>query len=156
MPDLSGLLGGQLPAGLNDMLAKFEQGHHAQVADNQVHDAFGQVAAQLPQDDFVAAAEAAFARLTPEQRSEFAQMLQTKSQQFGLPPAVIQNAPSDPAALASDPAALASATGEVHAQAPNLLQKMFAPGGTFSSPIAKAALLGITAMAAQRLTGSRG
>jgi hypothetical protein len=32
---------------------------------------------------------------------------------------------------------------------------MFAPGGVFSSPIAKAALLGITAMAAQRLMPAR-
>jgi len=32
---------------------------------------------------------------------------------------------------------------------------MFAPGGVFSSPIAKAVLLGITAMAASRLSQGR-
>jgi len=40
----------------------------------------------------------------------------------------------------------------MHDREPNLLQELFAPGGTFSSPLAKAALLGITAFAAQRLS----
>jgi hypothetical protein len=57
--------------------------------------------------------------------------------------------------VSSDPGSLASAVGDVHAQQPNAMQEMFAPGGMFSSPIAKAALLGVTAMAAQRLMGSR-
>lgn len=56
---------------------------------------------------------------------------------------------------ANDPGALADATAQVHAQGPNILQQLFAPGGTFSSPIAKMALLGITAFAAQRISGGR-
>jgi hypothetical protein len=43
----------------------------------------------------------------------------------------------------------------VHAAGSNLLQQLFAPGATFSNPIAKMALLGITAFAAQRLSGRR-
>ena len=58
-------------------------------------------------------------------------------------------------AVSSDPGSLATAVGDVHAEQPNLLQQLFAPGGVFSSPIAKAALLGITAMAAQRLMPTR-
>ncbi len=147
MTDLTSLLEGQLPAGLSDLVAKFDHGQHAQVSDSQVHEAYGQVASQLPQNEYVAAAEAAFAKLTPEQRTQFAEMLQTKGQQFGVSVPATQQAPTDPAGLAA-------ATAAVHAEAPSLLQKMFAPGGTFSSPIAKAALLGITAMAAQRLMGN--
>ena len=75
-------------------------------------------------------------------------MLQSRTQEQGVEIPQVQQAPTDPGALAA-------ATAQVHAQEPNLLQQMFAPGGTFSNPIAKAVLLGITAMAAQRLTGSR-
>jgi hypothetical protein len=56
------------------------------------------------------------------------------------------------ATAATDPGALAAATADMHDREPNLLQELFAPGGTFSSPLAKAALLGITAFAAQRLS----
>lgn len=148
MNELSQLAGGQLPAGITDLMAKFDQGQHAQLPDQQVTQAYGQVATHLPQDQYVQAAEAAFAKLSPEQRTAFASMLQTKTQQFGLPATAPQGSPPDPAALAS-------AVGQVHSQEPGLLQKMFAPGGVFSSPIAKTVLMGVTAMAAQRLMGSR-
>ena len=55
-----------------------------------------------------------------------------------------------------DASALASATADMNDRQPNLLQELFAPGGTFSSPLAKAALLGITAFAAQRISNRVG
>lgn len=146
MNQFSELLGGSLPGDLTDLMTKFDQGNHAQVPDQQVDQMYGQVATQLPQDQYVQAAEAAFAKLSPQQRTEFASLLQAKAQQFGLPAA--------PQGSTADPAELATAVGQVHAQEPGLLQKMFAPDGIFSNPIAKAVLLGVTAMAAQRLTGS--
>ena len=130
------------------MLDKFNSGQHSQVPDSQVQESYGQVAAQMPQDQYVQAARDAFEKLTPEQREQFATDLQQQAQQRGLNVPAAQNA-------ASDPGTLASAVGQVHADQPNLLQQMFAPGGVFSNPAAKAALLGITAMAAQRLMGSR-
>jgi hypothetical protein len=133
---------------LQDMLDKFNAGEHDQVSDSQVHESYGQVAAQMPQDQYVQAARDAFEKLTPQQREQFARELQQQAQQRGLDVPAAQNA-------SPDPATLASAVGQVHADQPNLLQQMFAPGGVFSNPAAKAALLGITAMAAQRLMGSR-
>jgi hypothetical protein len=148
MNDLSSLNGGQMPGNLGTLVQMFEQGQHQQAPDQQVQQAYGQVASQLPQDEYLQAAEAAFQRLSPEQRAEFARQLQAQAQQAGVQtPAV--------ASASSDPGSLARATTDVHAQQPNLLQQMFAPGGTFSNPIAKAALLGITAMAAQRLMPGR-
>ncbi len=44
---------------------------------------------------------------------------------------------------------------QIQGQGSNILQQLFAPGGTFSDPIAKMALLAITAMATQRLSGPR-
>jgi hypothetical protein len=150
MNDLGGLLGGQGGAlgQLGGLISSFEQGRHDQVPDDEVGQSYGQVAAQLPQDQYVQAAEQAFSRLSPEQRQQLAQQLQANAQQHGVTIPAAQQPPTDPGGLAN-------AVGQVHAQQPNLLQQMFAPGGTFSSPIAKAALLGITAMAAQRLTGNR-
>jgi hypothetical protein len=153
MNDLGGLLGGQNGQGgalgqLGGLVSAFEQGQHDQVPDEQVQQGYSQVAASLPQDQYVQAAQQALSRLTPEQRQQLAQELQSQAQQHGVNVPAIQQPPTDPGGLAS-------AMGQVHAEQPNILQQMFAPGGTFSSPIAKAALLGITAFAAKQLTSRR-
>ena len=134
--------------GLESMLSSFIGGQHDQVPDDQVHAQYRQVAAQLPQDQYVAAARDAFEHMSPQEREQFARELESKAQDHGLNVPTTQN-------VSSDPGSLATAVGDVHAQQPNAMQQMFAPGGMFSSPIAKAALLGVTAMAAQRLMGSR-
>jgi len=149
MTDLSNIIDSIGSGNLESMLSKFNQGQHDQVPDSQVNDSYGQVAAQLPQDQYVKAAQDAFEKLTPQQREEFARQLQSKSQEQGV------DVPAATQTVSSDPGSLANAVGGVHAQQPNLLQQMFAPGGVFSNPAAKAALLGITTMAAQRLTSGR-
>src|SRR3954454_17219359 len=133
---------------LEGLLKKFNTGQHNEVPDSQVHESYGQVAATMPQDQYVQAARDAFEKLSPQQRDQFAKELQAQTQQRGVPAPAAQTA-------SSDPGSLATAVGQVHADQPNLLQQMFAPNGVFSNPAAKAALLGITAMAAQRLMGSR-
>ena len=148
MADLSGILNNLGSGGLDNLLNQFNQGQHDQVPDEQVQQAYGQVATQLPQAQYVQAAQEAFDRLTPQQREEFARQLQAKAQQQGVNVNV-------PPQGTTDSGSLANAVGQVHAEQPNLLQQMFAPGGVFSNPAAKAALLGITAMAAQRLMSSR-
>jgi hypothetical protein len=135
--------------GLESMLSNFMGGQHDQVPDEQVHASYGQYATQLPQDQYVSAARDAFDQLSPQQREEFARELQAKAQHHGY------NVPSNGNDYSSDSESLANTVGNLHAQQPNAMQEMFAPGGMFSSPIAKAALLGVTAMAAQRLMGGR-
>jgi hypothetical protein len=148
MTDFSNLVNNLGGADIQSMLSKFTQGQHDQVPDDQVRNTYSQVAPQLSQDQYVQAARDAFEKLSPEQRDQLAREIQTRAQQQGITIPATQS-------VSSDPGSLAQATGDVHAQQPNLLQQMFAPGGTFSSPVAKAALLGITAMAAQRLMGGR-
>ena len=145
MPSITDILRGNLPPEIGELVSKFDQGQHEQVDDGHVSDSYGQVATQLNKDEYTQAAEAALQRLTPEQRAEFGRQLQQEAQQRGVNVPQVQQPTSDPGTLAS-------ATAQVHDEQPNLLQQMFAPGGTFSSPIAKAVLLGITAMAAKRLT----
>jgi hypothetical protein len=153
MKDLSGLLGGQLGSNLQGLIDQFQQGQHHSVPDDQVNSAYTQVATNLPKDQYEQAARDAFEKLSPDQRQQFLQTLQSQTQQNGAAAGAAAGAVQSASA---DPGSLAQATAQVHEQQPNLLQQMFAPGGTFSNPIAKAALLGITAMAAQRFMGGQG
>jgi hypothetical protein len=148
MTDLSNLLSRVGGGNLDSILSSFTNGQHDQVSDSQVHETYGQVAASLPQDQYVQAAREAFEKLSPEQRDELARQLQSQAPRQGVTTPATQS-------VSADPGSLANAVGDVHAQQPNLLQQMFAPGGVFSNPAAKAALLGITAMAAQRLMATR-
>jgi hypothetical protein len=89
--------------------------------------------------------------LDPEQRSQLADYMRTQAQQHGI------SVPSLPAAGTPPPSPemLGDATAQAQAQGPDILQQLFAPGGTFSNPLAKMALLAITTMAAQHLTKRR-
>jgi hypothetical protein len=147
MDQLSGLLGAQ-GSQLQNLIQQFQSGQHQQANDQQVASSYSQVASQLPADQYEQAARDAFEKLSPDQRQQFLQELQSEAQGSGIQHPAIQNA-------SPDPQSLASATTQLHQQQPGSLGQLFAPGGTFSSPIAKVALLGITAMAAQHLMGQR-
>jgi hypothetical protein len=133
---------------LGGMVKQFDQGQHASVPDDQVHQGYRDVTSQVSPADYQQSAEQAFAKLSPEERAQFAEFLRQKAAEHGVSTAALDGSPQAPT-----PGALATATTAVHQQDPNLLQQMFAPGGTFSSPVAKMVLLGITAFAAKRLSG---
>lgn len=135
---------------LGGLAQQFEQGQHAQVPDDQLHQNYGQVVSPLSPADYQQSATAAFQQLAPDQRSQLADMLRQKASELGVSTPALG---IPPAVAASDPNALATAATAVHQQNPNLLQQILAPGGMFSSPIAKLALMGITAYAARRLGG---
>lgn len=151
MKDLGQLLN-QLPPAVTNVLQQVQAGNHDAVSNQDASTAFNHVATTLSPEEFQQVAADAYQKLTPAQRSEVADYLQRQAQQQGT--TVATNLPA-PSVAANDPGALANATAQIQAQEPNLLQQLFAPGGAFSSPIAKAAVLGITAMAAQRLMGKR-
>jgi len=148
MDQLSNLLGGQGGGALQTILGAFQSGQHHQASDQDVSSTYGQVTQQLPRDQYQQAARDAFSRMTPEERQEFLEEMQNGASVQGLDPPTVQNATSDPDSLAQ-------ATSQLHEQQPGSLGQLFALGGTFGSPVAKAALLGITAMAAQQLLGNR-
>jgi hypothetical protein len=148
--DLTRILGNLSPE-IGKVLQQVQAGDHSAVPDAQAHEAYSQLAGQLSPEEFQQVAADAYGKLSPAQRSEVADYMRVQAQQHGID---VPNLPSASTA-ATDPGALADATAQVQGQGPNILQQLFAPGGTFSSPIAKIALLGITAMAAQRLGGQR-
>ena len=140
---LGGLSGDQ-PDKLRDFSRRYQDGPPDQgYSDDEARESYGQLATRLPNDEYEQSAEAAFSRLSPEQRRQFGQWLQERTGgQTNI-------------SATDDPRQLAQATSRVQQENPNLLQQAFGEGGALSNPIAKMAVAGIAAMAAQRLFGNR-
>ena len=131
-----------------EVVRQYRDGTPDNVSDDDLRTAYRQVSEQLTPDEFQQAAASAYDRLSPEERAEVAQYLRTHAEQSGIPTSYLPSATT----AATDPGSLATGTAEVNGQDTNMLQDMFAPDGIFSSPVAKAALLGFTAFAAQALS----
>jgi hypothetical protein len=109
-------------------------------------------------EDYEAAARDAFARLSPEERAEFARYLRERASQrrVNIP------GPAPSQGGSEDPGWLAKTTRELHEQ-PGQLRALLGEGtgsgasgagslgSLFASPLAKAALAGITAMVVKRM-----
>ncbi len=155
MDMLNNVLGGQQgQQQLQDFANRWQSGNAHEIPTAEVADHYGTVATNLTPDQYQQAAQEAFTRLSPDQRAQFAQWLQSQTQQHGV------NVPAlgggTPATQLQDPGQLAQVTTQVHQQQPGLLQQLLGKGGTggpLDNPVAKIALAGITAVAAQRLMG---
>lgn len=83
MDMLSQLLGGgQSRQQYQDFVNRYDQGAPWDgISDREAADRYQQVAPRLSPDTYQESAEAAFARLTPEQRRQFGQYLQQQARQ---------------------------------------------------------------------------
>ena len=104
-------------------------------------------------------AQEAFSRLSPQQRLQLGQHLQQQTRQQGYNvPDLNQDGIDD---RLQDPAYLAQATGQLHQQQPGILGDLLGGGSggggqsMLQSPIAKAALAGIAAMAVKKVMSGR-
>jgi hypothetical protein len=145
--------GGAQQDDFQDFVKRYQQGSPEEgYSDQEVLKRYQQVAPNVSQQDYVQAAQQAFERLTPEQRAQFAQYLQQQAQQQNVPLKGLSDTDGEP-----DSGSLAKVTGQLHQQEPGLLGQLLGGGGggsaagMLNNPIAKAALAGIAAMAAQRL-----
>jgi nucleoid-associated protein YgaU len=159
---LDALLGGAQGREDNQgFLQRFEQGPPWEgYSDQEVLKRYGTVAGQASAQEYQQAASEAFARMSPEERVEFGQLLQRKARERqldlgGLDKSGIKDF--------QDAQHLAQLTGQVHEQ-PGLLRSILGgsgeaqgqqQAGLLSSPIAKAALAGIAAMAIKKVLGAR-
>ncbi len=135
-----GGLGGEQSDKLRDFSRRYQDGPPDQgYSDDEAREHYGQVAGRLPSGEYEASAEQAFSRLSPEQRGQFAEWLRERS-----------GGRFDPGST-DDPRDLARATSQVQQEQPNLLQQAFGEGGMLSNPVAKMAVAGIAAIAAQRM-----
>src|SRR3954451_18025923 len=101
--------------GLESMLSNFIGGQHDQVPDDDGHAQDSQVARQLPQDQYVAAARDAFEHISPQEREQFARELQTRAQDHGLTLPATKN-------VSPAPGSLATAVGDAPTHQPNAMQ----------------------------------
>src|SRR5918911_3301243 len=155
---LEQLLGGgqQQQQEYQDFTQRYDQGPPWQgISDQEAYSRFQQVAPQLPPGMYQQSAQQAFERLDPQQRMQLGQYLQQQAQQQNVP------FPHQGGMDAfQDPGYLAQLTGQMHQQQPGILGQLLgsALGGGGSaggaggqsileSPIAKAALAGVAAMA---------
>jgi len=153
LEDLFG--GGQRKQDYTDFVNRYEQGHPAEgYSDAEVVDRYREVAHAVPPDDYAQAAQAALARLSPEERAEFVRLLQDRVRARGA---------ALPRPVEPDPGGLGQVLTDLH-KTPGRLRDLLGGGsapsqaagasplaGMFASPLAKAALAGIAAMVVKRV-----
>ena len=152
--------GGQQRQEFQDFTQRYDQGPPWQgISDQEAYNRFQQVAPQLPPQTYQQSAQQAFERLSPQQRMQLGQYLQQQAQQQNV---VFPHQGGTEAF--QDPGYLAQVTGQMHQQQPGVLGQLLgsALGGgggggqsMLESPIAKAALAGVAAMAVKQMMGGR-
>lgn len=138
---------------------RYQQGSPSEgYSDEEVYDRYQQVSRQLPPDVYQESAQEAFSRMTPQERMEFGRYLQqqTRSSNMNFPD-LNQDGIDD---RLQDPRYLAKATSQIHSSQPDMLGQILRGAGSmmggqagniFSNPLAKGAMAGIAALAAQKL-----
>jgi hypothetical protein len=152
----------QTREGFEDFLKRFEDGPPSEgYEDREVLDRYGEVSHKVSQSDYEQAARDAFGRLSQADREEFGQLLagQARSRKLDLPGLTEAQDQGF-----GDLDWLSNITGQLH-QEPGLLRDLLggltggrgtsSSGGLLSSPLAKAALAGITAMLVKKMLGGR-
>jgi len=164
--------GGQQRQEYQDFVNRYEQGHPAEgYSGQEVMNRYQQVAGSASPQLYQESAEQAFARLTPQERTEFVQFLQQRAQQQNVSlPMMPQGGFNSP--QAQDPGFLAQLATQLHLQQPGLFSGLLGgllgggsqqpqytqgqpQGSLLDNPIAKAALAGIAAMAVKNMMGRR-
>ena len=183
MSMLDQLLGGGQRQEYDDFVNRYDQGAPWDgISDQEAVSRYQQVATQLPPDVYQQSAQDAFSRLSPDQRVQLGQYLRQQARQRNVP---LQDFDQDGVDdRFQDPGQLAQMTTRLDQQQPGLLGQLLGgggggsmggmlgglggalgggglggssgSGGILASPIAKAALAGIAAMAVKRMaSGTR-
>ncbi len=153
--------GGQGREEQQDFLQRFEQGPPWEgYSDQEVLKRYGTVAGQASPQEYEQAAAEAFARMSPDQRVEFGRLLQQRARERQVNVGDLEHSSINDF---QDARRLAHLTKGVHEQ-PGLLRSILGGGsegtgqqqaGLLGSPLAKAALAGIAAMAIKKVLGAR-
>ncbi len=155
---LESMLGGNQQQEMQGFVNRYMQGAPSEgYSDAEVMQRYQQVAPNIPHKQYIQAAEQAFERLSPEQRSEFAQFVGQQAQQHGI------QVPGMGAGGATTSGGLAQLVGALHQQKPGLLGEVLGGlgggqgtssgvGSMLGNPTVKAALAGIAAMAVRNMT----
>jgi hypothetical protein len=152
--------GGQQRQEYQDFVNRYEQGPPwAGISDREAVDRYQQVAPQLPPEVYQQSAQEAFARMSPQERMQFAQHLQQRSRQQNFDFPDFNNDGIDD--RYQDPGMLAQMTSRMEQQQPGVLGQLLGGGGgggagsMLDNPLAKAALAGVAAMAVRKMMSGR-
>lgn len=158
LDDLLG--GGQQRQAYENFANRYSQGSpYEGYSEQEAQQYYQQLAPQLPQGQYVQAAEQTFNQMSPQEREQFAQYLHEQAQQQGY-----QIPGMNPGQYQQyqDPGALAQVAGRLHQQQPGLLSELLGGGNSGGnagsggmSPLAKMALGGIAAMAVKNLMAGK-
>ena len=158
---LQGLMGGGQRQQFEDFANRYERGAPwDDINDDEAMSHYQQVAPRLSRQDYEESAYESFSRLSPDQRRQFGQYVAQRAPEYGVSfPDVNMDGQDD---RLQDRRFLAQMTGRIHEQQPGLLGQLLGGGGggglgggMLQSPIAKAALGGIAAMAVRRMMAGR-
>ena len=158
---LGGLFGGQddddddrRRSRAQDFVSRYEQGPpYEGIGPDEAYHNYRQVAGRLSPQEYEESAAEAFQRMSPQERMQFAQMLQQRAGgQFG-------------AVRGDDPRQLAQSVARYRQQDEGGLASLFGGGGgggrgggmgdLLSNPLAKAALGGVAAIAMKKMLDRR-
>jgi len=107
---------------LQNYVQRYQQGApHEGYSDQEVLQRYQQVAPQLPQQDYLSAAQQAFERMSPQERAQFGQYVQQQAQTHGTAvPGFGQGVGRE---MYEDPDYLAQHTAQLHQQNPGLQRR---------------------------------
>jgi hypothetical protein len=151
----------QLRKQYQDFVKRYEQGNPSEgYSDGEVLERYGEVSHAVPPDQYAQAAQAALAKLSPEERAEFLKMLQERAAARGVKlPGNVAADPKDLGKVLTDlhekPGQLRDIVGSPNVSQPQEQASASNPiGDLLSSPMAKAVLAGIAAMVVKRVMGA--
>jgi len=132
-------------------LQQYQGGQFTDLDQQQVADHYQGMAQYAPPEVFAQAHEQAFGQLPMQQRQQVVQQFQQAANDPQQPFSYgFSGGPQD-----YDPQTMGRMMAQAQRQQPDLLQQVLGPGGALSNPMARAALAGAVALAAQRMMGSR-
>jgi hypothetical protein len=137
----------------DDFIGRYQQGSpYDGIDDDEAVQRYEEITPNLSDTDYEESAEAAFSKLSPEERREFANYMRQRAQQKGITDFDGDGIDD----RLEDPRELARRTSQLRRQDPNILEQLMGKGGTggpLDNPIAKVAFAGIAAFAASKLMG---
>ncbi len=158
MDVLKNIFGGGTPDNYEQRAQQYQQGYqggqgqYADMDHQEVVDRYQRTMQHAPPEVVQQAHEEAFSRMPMDQRQQivdqFRQAHNDPQPPFQFPG--FTNSQRDYA-----PAQMGQMFGQAQRQQPDLLQSMLGQGGALSNPLAKMAMAGVAAIAAQRLMGGQ-
>lgn len=153
MDVLKNIFGGGTPDNYAQRAQRYQQGYQGGqlggLSDQEVAERYQRTVQHAPPDVLEQAHAEAFSRLSPQEQ----QVVDRFQQANNDPQQPFQYPGFDSGQPPYSPVQMGGMARQASLQQPDLLQQVLGPGGALSNPLAKMAMAGVAAMAAQRLMG---